>query len=88
MSSAMERMLNLKRPKDKIAKSNSRLSFLGRKKDRADQQAHDNGGTPESSTSAFPNHIASSNAPAQPPTFDTASPSPDDEYQNTPIAEL
>ncbi|KAJ4859640.1 ankyrin repeats (3 copies) domain-containing protein [Trichoderma breve] len=89
----MDRMFNHKRPKDKNAKSKSRLSMFGRKKDRADQQAHDNGGTPEPSpliNSAFPNPnpIGSSNAPAQPSTSDTSSLSPDDEYQNTPIVEL
>jgi hypothetical protein len=48
-------MFNRKNPKDKNAKSSSRLSFLSRKKDRAsgtidNQQAQDNGGTSESST--------------------------------------
>ncbi|KAL6792822.1 ankyrin repeat-containing domain protein [Trichoderma sp. SZMC 28012] len=89
----MDRMFNRKRPKDKDAKSKSRLSMFGRKKDRADQQAHDNRGTPEPSpliNSAFPNPnpIGSFNDPAQPSTSDTSSLSPDDEYQNTPIVEL
>ncbi|KKP06190.1 hypothetical protein THAR02_01703 [Trichoderma harzianum] len=89
----MDRMLNLKRPKDKNAKSKSRLSMFGREKDRADQQAYDNGGTPEPSpliNSAFPNPdpVDSSNAASQPPASDTATLSPDDEYQNTPIVEL
>ncbi|KAK4072975.1 uncharacterized protein Triagg1_5652 [Trichoderma aggressivum f. europaeum] len=87
----MERMFNRKKPKDKDARSSSRLSIFGRKKDRTDQQAHDNGGPPESSALidfAVPNPIESSNAPEQPPTSNTASLSPDDEYQNTPIVEL
>ncbi|KAL7785777.1 ankyrin repeat-containing domain protein [Trichoderma afarasin] len=89
----MDRMLNRKRPKDKNAKSKSRLSMFGRKKDRADQQAYDNGGTPEPSpliNSTFPNPdpVDSSNAAAQPPASDTATLSPDDEYQITPIVEL
>ncbi|KAL6831718.1 ankyrin repeat-containing domain protein [Trichoderma camerunense] len=89
----MERIFNRKKPKDKNARSNSRLSIFGRKKERDSQQAHDNGGTPESSTlinSAVPNPspIESSNAPALPPPSNTASLSPDDEYQNTPIVEL
>ncbi|KAM0265400.1 hypothetical protein ACHAQJ_000242 [Trichoderma viride] len=89
-------MFNRKKPKDKNAKSKSRLSFFNRIKDKAsgtidDQQAQDNGSTPESSTlinSAFLNPVDSSNAPVQPPTSGTASLSPDDEYQNTPIVEL
>lgn len=40
------------------------------------------------SDSALPNPIDPSNAPAQPPPSDTASLSPHDEYQHTPIAEL
>lgn len=46
----MERIFNRNKSKDKNARSNSRLSFFRRKKDKADQQAHDNGDTSESSS--------------------------------------
>ncbi|UKZ69020.1 uncharacterized protein TrAtP1_010036 [Trichoderma atroviride] len=91
----MERF-SRKRLKEKYEKYNSKLPFFSRKKDKAsgtidDQQAQDNGSTPESSTSlnsAFPNPVNSSNAPAQTPTSSTTALSPDDEYQDMPIAEL